>query len=177
MNVLYKHCTNRELLANIFSGKPVWNLRYWKLPWARQNCKLTNILMKFMANKHHCLSQVHPQEKQWRPEPVVSFLCIRGVWRVSHYASTHRHLTDGEKEKEKKKERKKERKTIGNSATGRGKGYLLFCYHLLHTQQVEKTRIQSQPLRDFCLFVILLKYRLRLVLPAAFIAENPLKHK
>jgi len=82
------------------------------------------------------------------------------------------------RKKKKKKRNRKGKEDCRENATGREKRYLLLCYCLLHDYagtMVERTRIQSQPLRDFCLLVIIPRYRLLPALPAALIAgkNNP----
>lgn len=165
------------LLANIFPGKSVWNVRYWSLPWGRQNCMLTNILIKFMANKHHCISWAYLQEKQCLSKPVIPLLSTGGVWQgkaLSSYPQVP-EWWQKEKKKKKKKEKRKGKEDHREKWHRKGKrvsaALLPSSAHLARTM-VERTSIQSQPLRDFCLLVIILRDRLLLALPAAFIAKK-----
>lgn len=83
-----------------------------------KNCKLTNILIKFMANKHHCISWAYLQEKQRLSKPVVSWLSVGGVWQgkaLYSYPQAPEWQQKGGGGGE------EERNTIEKNATGREK--------------------------------------------------------
>lgn len=93
--------------------------------------------------------------------PNLSCLCsLSGVCdRARQYPPTHRNLSNGEKKGKKKKKKNTGKEDYVGKCHGKGRrvsaAQLPSC-HLLHTYagMVGRTRSQSQPLRSFCLLVI-----------------------